>query len=49
MGLVYGFSSYNTNSFFIKLRIKHIIRTNYANTRIVFDDFYNIKRIILHH
>jgi len=31
MALAYMFGSHNTNSFFIKLRIKRIIRTNYTN------------------
>lgn len=39
MALAYRFSSHNTNSFFIKLRIKRIIRNNYTNYRAIFDDF----------
>jgi len=31
MALAYMFGSHNTNSFFIKVRIKRIIRTNYTN------------------
>lgn len=39
MALAYMFGSYNTNSFFIKVRIKRIIRNDYTNYRMVFDDF----------
>ena len=32
MALAYMFGSYNTNSFFIKVRIKRIIRTHYTHS-----------------
>ena len=39
MALAYMFGSHNTNSFFIKVRIKCIIRTNYANNRVILANF----------
>ena len=38
MALAYMFSSHNTSSFFIKLRIKRIIRADYTNQQSNFEE-----------